>query len=291
MENHKDIFHQFWVSFSVILTEPNPCRICGLEMASQEDGEEHFYWHHHCWSCGVFFPFASLLLGHLSENHPELYCEICGMTFDNPGDRKPHQDNDHYPCEKCRIFLGTLENLRNHWMTSESHQQEFCRDCDLFFEDSDAWGQHMENLHLLCLMCGQTFPEKRLLDEHMENLHIVCVTCRQIFREKRLLDEHNVEYHPEQQPKPTAMPEEGNPKLGHYEMLGIDPSSSHEEVLRLVRLQRIACHPDQLLKQEGLSAEYIERIQTRAKQVGQAADILSDPKSRAAYDSERVFRV
>lgn len=55
--------------------------------------------------------------------------------------------------------------------------------------------------------------------------------------------------------------------------------------MRVARLQRIMCHPDRLLREKGLSKEEVERVNVRAKAVGEAADILSDPKERAKYDA------
>ena len=76
----------------------------------------------------------------------------------------------------------------------------------------------------------------------------------------------------------------------HYRTLDIDPSSTHEEVLRAARKKRIETHPDKFIK-DGLPSEGLTKVIETSKNVGWAADILCDPKKRQKYDIElRVWR-
>ena len=195
-------------------------------------------------------------------------CEICGAGFETLADQQCHLDKEHYQCAKCQMHFDSAENLTHHFKHSRYHNANFCRICNICCKDPNAWWQHMINLHIFCDSCGRTFPKMQLLDEHITS------------------------HHPESQPKPATMQNEDD-KLNwnHYETLRIHPSSSHCEVLRSARLQRIACHPDRLLNQKGLSAKDMDDIQIWAKKVGQAADILSDPELRAKYDLEMYSRV
>ena len=55
----------------------------------------------------------------------------------------------------------------------------------------------------------------------------------------------------------------------------------------MAKQRRIGVHPDRLKSQKGLSARELARIDVVAKEVGEAALLLSDVKERAKYD-ERV---
>lgn len=47
---------------------------------------------------------------------------------------------------------------------------------------------------------------------------------------------------------------------------------------------RIACHPDKLKRQQGLTKAQLDEIDETAKRVGGAADTLTDSVARARYD-------
>lgn len=74
----------------------------------------------------------------------------------------------------------------------------------------------------------------------------------------------------------------------HYVTLGISPSSSHEQVVKVAKKMRIEVHPDRLKQEcgqgDGLTEEQEKAIDLEAKLVGQAADALSDPALRRMYD-------
>ena len=71
----------------------------------------------------------------------------------------------------------------------------------------------------------------------------------------------------------------------HYKRLGVSIDSSHEEVVRAAKEMRVKMHPDWRKRTVGLTVEEERMIDLEAQLVGQAADILTDPDARKAYDS------
>jgi curved DNA-binding protein len=65
----------------------------------------------------------------------------------------------------------------------------------------------------------------------------------------------------------------------HYEVLGVQPTASQDEIQAAYRRLSRTYHPD-VNKDPG--------AEERFKEVGQAYSVLSDPESRARYDAERA---
>ena len=75
-------------------------------------------------------------------------------------------------------------------------------------------------------------------------------------------------------------------RSNHYHTLGIHSWSSEADIARAAKSVRIACHPDKLKRQRGLTQAQQDEIDENAKRVGGAADILTDPTAKAVYDSK-----
>ncbi len=69
----------------------------------------------------------------------------------------------------------------------------------------------------------------------------------------------------------------------HYGTLGISSQASAAEIKRAVREKRFQTHPDKV-KKSGMSSRELQEIDERAARVGQAADVLTDPEQKNAYD-------
>ncbi|KAL9100307.1 MAG: hypothetical protein Q9163_004306 [Psora crenata] len=76
-----------------------------------------------------------------------------------------------------------------------------------------------------------------------------------------------------------------------YAILKVEPNSPAREIKRAARERRIQTHPDRLERQYGLTDEEKGRIREEAKQVGWAADILTNPPEKKKYDLEFLVRV
>lgn len=82
---------------------------------------------------------------------------------------------------------------------------------------------------------------------------------------------------------PEKMPD-GIPNL--YAILNVSPESRLGEIKKAAKEMRIATHPDRLAHKAGLSSLEVEMISETAKQVGFAADILTNAESRREYDED-----
>jgi curved DNA-binding protein CbpA len=69
-----------------------------------------------------------------------------------------------------------------------------------------------------------------------------------------------------------------------YDLLGIGPAASGEEIRRRYRFLVMAFHPDRFSR----NPEHHALAEQRIKQVNEAYRILSDPQERARYDMVRV---
>lgn len=67
-----------------------------------------------------------------------------------------------------------------------------------------------------------------------------------------------------------------------YDILGVSPSASDDEIKRSFRKLAVKYHPDKIghITDEKLKAEYSEKF----KEISKANEILSDPQSRKKYD-------
>lgn len=87
----------------------------------------------------------------------------------------------------------------------------------------------------------------------------------------------------EEDPIPPAPP-------NHYDVLGVDMTITHEELVKAAKEKRIRTHPDKFSKCE-LSKDEMAKVTANSQDVGLAADILTDPAKRAQYDFDvRMWR-
>jgi curved DNA-binding protein CbpA len=70
----------------------------------------------------------------------------------------------------------------------------------------------------------------------------------------------------------------------HYDLLGVRPSASIEEIRRRYKFLVIAFHPDRFVR----TPEHHALAELRIKQVNEAYRVLSDPQARAQYDLLRL---
>ena len=79
------------------------------------------------------------------------------------------------------------------------------------------------------------------------------------------------------------------PLPDYYALLGISSRASSKEIGQAARKKRMAVHPDKL-KRSGMSTNQLRSIDEIAASVGQAADVLMDPKQKKDYDEQRARR-
>jgi hypothetical protein len=69
----------------------------------------------------------------------------------------------------------------------------------------------------------------------------------------------------------------------HYEVLGVEPAASHDEVRRAYLREARRHHPDSHV---GSGPEILDEARRRMTQVNAAWSVLGDPAQRRAYDTE-----
>lgn len=74
----------------------------------------------------------------------------------------------------------------------------------------------------------------------------------------------------------------------YYEILGVDPDASQEEIKKAYRDNAFIYHPDRM---QELSESARHRAEEKMKKVNQAYEVLSDPQKREQYHSEWLRRV
>ncbi|KAL8818762.1 MAG: hypothetical protein Q9191_007868, partial [Dirinaria sp. TL-2023a] len=85
-------------------------------------------------------------------------------------------------------------------------------------------------------------------------------------------------------PQPNRAHYETPPKpQDYYAILGISPDSNQEEIKTAAKKMRVKVHPDRM-NLAAKTEEEKQKIHEKAAQVGQAADVLSDPRKREEYD-------
>lgn len=239
----------------------------------------------------------------------KLWCERCKKSFDNGKAWQQHLTNSrlHFVCRHCPdvVELDSEEALEKHYF--RSHLRQCCETCHRHFINYSTKARHMEETHHPCAICGIFFDSDEEREDHYltsdNHSNCICFICNLMFRNRSRFDYHNETFHLENywedfddqpedefedQPQdkgPPSKPVEQDPP-NHYKTLGIDPTSTSEEVLYVAKKRRIETHPDRLKRQEGLSARQLTEIDEVAAEVGWAADILTDPVLRIKHDRE-----
>ena len=164
------------------------------------------------------------------------------------------------PCDGCHETFYNPTILKWHReICDKVHPPLPCDGCHEYFSDPTNLKWHRE-------ICDKVnFPHR-------------CEGCHERFVNPASLDRHRKSCKKVNPPKKSKIPQ------NHYATLGISPRSSQEQIIKAAKDMRVKVHPDRLKRQGGLTTEREEKIDVEAALVGQAADILSDPLSRAKYD-------
>lgn len=185
------------------------------------------------------------------------------------------------------MAFETLEKLSAH----KALKHFFCGTCKTkFFRDQDKLAKHCMKTHAdrWCEFCRVLYHDSRARMCHLHLHHEYCRHCDQYFKDHDELDLHIAAKHSETLPLPPSTADAQNPVGRYYTLLNVSPRASHDAILQAARRARIAAHPDRH-HQPGLSDRTWAEIVDKAKEVGQAADVLSDMYQRINYDHDVMY--
>lgn len=268
----------------------------------------------YCRFCNLDFPNHVALDGHMISVHRSEPQE--GMGADkNTGE-------DHYLCKDCMIWFKSKRSRRYHWAFSGAHPHAYCMSCNLYFPNPVAFEAHVINVHgperrerlgtgnpdsnenAGHRNSGKYNQEHDLREDKQKSGKRKSRhwndpgrgNSRSFPKDSRPEDDKKKPRHSKSRGRNTDKtdgrssknhrgntPEDALPP-NHYAALGIPITSSAEEIEKAARQKRIETHPDRLKRKPGLSPQELEAIDTNAKNVGFAADVLGDPALRRQYD-------
>ena len=241
-------------------TDRIACRYCSVPSwwPNRKARDEHVRRRH--WMCSackeeVTFVRKEALTRHKEEKHAAVYCHWCIKSFKSEADKEKHMSDGHYKCLLCRIYLKAFPDFERHIAT-------FCHLCSTSFRNPSQLDAHVQTMH------ADDCENRRFRSRPGENY----CDAQGVAEEEPEKPEMDL---PEQTP-------EG--ELDLYAILRVERTSKVEDIAKAARKRRIETHPDRLERQNGLSLEEKEVIREKAKQVGFAADILTDVERKQKYD-------
>ncbi|KAL9128265.1 MAG: hypothetical protein Q9217_003027 [Psora testacea] len=258
---------------------------------------EQHKWEVHltCEACEVDVMFLSkeYLKKHKRTAHGAVYCHFCNMLFADKAVKDIHMGGSHSKCFYCQLYFDDEQSRVR-------HRAVYCHFCKQDFLSSDKKEAHMKSVHAKeCEDCKFNEMQKMYCFKHWterEERKVGAKWFRGAWwnsafgiggKPKRTPETSNHEQKNDSHtPKPPPAPPLPDGLIDLYAVLNIDPKSSGKEIKKAAKERRIKTHPDRLERREGLTEEEKKIIRERAKQVGWAADILTDPEQREEYDRE-----
>ena len=249
-----------------------------------------------CQACDMDVMYLSkeYLRKHKQAAHAALYCEFCNMLLDDEASKKNHMKGKHSKCLHCQVYF---ENR----VSRAQHRILYCHFCKQGFTSRIEKEGHYKSLHAnVCEDCAfYKAPNKKYCHWHSaeekrkerEKWYRKAWSSAIYGFWSKLKATAGPKRHEKgqtqdsygQNPPPKPLPE-GIVDL--YAVLRVNSKSSAEEIEKAAKKRRIKTHPDRLERRDGLTEEEKEHIREEAKQVGWAADILTDPITKASYDRE-----
>ncbi|KAL9611064.1 MAG: hypothetical protein Q9167_004276 [Letrouitia subvulpina] len=170
----------------------------------------------------------------------------------------------------------------------------YCGDCKRQFKSQDGFEAHRKYIHRSHdAKDGNPGSKAKSSSSTWHQVPGYCPDCEVDYITRKRLQEHINRGHNERSanpsPKPSWKPNQNVSPLQHhktqnfYDRLGVSLSASQSEISKAAKMKRIETHPDRV-KREGMTDLELAAIDTRAKDIGEAADILGDERKRRRYD-------
>ncbi|XP_051170858.1 zinc finger protein 271-like isoform X10 [Leptopilina boulardi] len=201
------------------------CTICGAVFQKKIVLQSHFTRKHSelynftCEVCGKKFKVRGDLTTHMRlHSEPAAVCDVCGRTYKNSRYLYLHQRYAHFttafPCNVCKRFMATQENLDQHIQLHHSHKERvICDECGKSYSSRDTLKRHIRYVHnknctYECEVCGKKFVRRSELRQHLlihtGKRHFGCDICGQKFTQKSGLLSHRKKHPGEHPPLPMV---------------------------------------------------------------------------------------
>ena len=152
--------------------QSNQCRICKLQLPSQEALEDHVEAKHpKCDVCGYRFHDHDAANRHYETYHGSskqpIICLICQKRFWKEIDLNHHQA-EHPQCPECNKRFLTRSELSKHRLEHNTRRDKRCAFCDKSFRTDAEILRHQKRNHPKCDYCSQSFLTKTELEKHKQ---------------------------------------------------------------------------------------------------------------------------
>ncbi|KAL9010397.1 MAG: hypothetical protein Q9173_004661 [Seirophora scorigena] len=243
------------------------------------------------------------LRDHWKNKHARLYCSACDKVCVNRCALRAHHCVRQNYCDPCRAVFGSDEALKCHFRTHHIYIR-YCDGCRKMYQDQcgeskwhkrhcytrkhDSESKNQGDTEVEGENLGHQEAENPKSEEKQKSAprdsnsgaEDTKSGANEFPKSRKGRDQHR---HEKKAPTGSQRPPKGFPDL--YGCLDLFVWSPQEEIVQAARRRRIEVHPDKV-KKPNMTDKELRRIDEIAMEVGQAADILSDPVKRAKYDRE-----
>lgn len=241
---------------------------------------------------------------HMEIYHEHMVCTFCRKTFETPADKRRHDLTGSFKCATCpHIDFCCREAVEAHHRGSWHHATTLCKDCCTNYDSFEELLRHQchpvdrrtEIPRYECGICGLRDLTAYGLGAHRywnhgwsyrDNERTPPTAKAPPKTPPKASTKPPPKASPKPPPKPPINPETSPAAMDLYAVLGVNPSSSPQDIEKAAKKRRIDCHPDKL-KRMDMSNPELQAIDDWAKEVGGAAEVLLDPRKRVRYDWQR----
>ena len=116
-----------------------------------------------------------------------MYDARCNILFESTGSKVTHLivSPEHNVCQPCNLGYTTLDQLQNHWGTTEVHSYTYDTFCQINFANPQLLLSHKKvtpDEHHICLPCALDYRTNEELKSHMRTAEAhkdsFCSTCK-----------------------------------------------------------------------------------------------------------------
>ncbi|KAL9041388.1 MAG: hypothetical protein Q9214_004127 [Letrouitia sp. 1 TL-2023] len=266
-----------------------PCRTCSERFETWTERYQHETLDHFlcAWCPQRTFDTSEAFNLHCKTQHSGTWCDFCNQDLKSKDLLEIHKNS-----AGCKRPRQAKKTSSSEWATW------YCGDCKRQFKSQDGFRAHRKYIHnSRDAGDGNTDTRAKNSSSTWHQVPGYCPDCEVDYITKKRLQEHINRGHDERSakrpPEPDWKPKQDTPPLRYckpqnfYDRLGVSPSTSQSEIGKAAKMKRIETHPDRV-KREGMTDMELAAIDTRAKDVGEAADVLGDERKRRKYD--RILR-